>query len=293
MELICRFGTISKETSREEVDMTQMQVDWAKHLEQTRHDQAGEQETHRANVTAEKENIRSHKATESIQKSANKETKRANKSREKETHRSNKAQESLTKQAQKETKRHNKAGEIQAKDDLAERKRAAIEANKTTIQSAQISAKGRTDSAAITANANMTSAQISAEAAKYAADRNKESAIIKANADKWIAQHKGDVDKTIANWNNWNQRFIHSLDNQTQKDIAKADQTIKRTYNYIMAGHYNNQDEINEMMANLEKERKEWQNKRDKDQINQNLFDRIMSVLDWLTSGLKVMKGGK
>lgn len=198
--------------------MTQNQINYAKHIEQQRHNLATESQ----DVASLAETTRSNKARE-------KETHRSNRSNERETKRSNKTRE-------RETKRHNKATELTANKTLTEQNRHNLadegirrdtntETNRHNLATENLTNKqidtGLLQSR-IAADATTTAASISAAAAKYAADLNKAAQDLRTKMDYVTNTNKTRSQEQIAADNRASNEAINAL-NRMQQAINNND----------------------------------------------------------------------
>lgn len=184
--------------------MTKNQIAYAQHMEQSRHNLAGELETNRSNLARETETHRSNKANE-------KETKRSNKAREKETHRSNLANEALGNRNASENERANRARENETN-----RSNLANEA----LTGASIAAG--IHNAQTSAAAQRYAADSSAAASRYASDTNA------ANVEKQIYSNEQQT--------KWKNQVSLIINDNNASNEAKAN-SIKQEANEIQSAY--------------------------------------------------------
>lgn len=198
--------------------MTQNQINYAKHIEQQRHNLANETqdaanlaETARSNQVREKETHRANRVGE-------RETKRSNKAREKETRRHNKATELNANQTLTEQNRHNLADEGIRRDTNVETNRHNLATESLTnkqIDTGLLQSK-------ISADATTTAASISAAATKYAADLNKAAQDLRTKMDYVTNTNKTRSQEQIAADNRASNESIAAL-NRMQQAIQNND----------------------------------------------------------------------
>lgn len=204
--------------------MTRNQIEYQKHLETGRHNQATEQETARNNRVVEVETNRHNLATELT---ANNTLTEAN--------RHNRASERLTRQANKETKRSNVARELETnRHNLATESQAAASLD-TQLQIANIGAQATKDAATISGQFHVAAAQIAADASKYAADAAK------------IASMYASQMRDVSN----------KRDNKTKKQIQRAADYARSVENSLdraaAAARSTNQNKLTKEQNELEK----------------------------------------
>lgn len=223
--------------------MTTDQVEYAKHLEQSRHNQVGEKETARSNLAQEEETAKHNRNTEA-------ETVRSNLANEKERHRSNKANE-------KETKRANKAKENEQNRSNLANEAIAKENQEVNKQIAIINAQGRIESAKVQAAAN-----------KYIAEQQIE-------ANKYLKQ----IDQQIASGKNLTTRQEGAMNrsfNATQKELDRATQIFQTITD---ANVKYSAQEIEKSKLALEKEKAKVDKKYKEGQLKKWQHDTIINYI--------------
>lgn len=200
--------------------MTNIQVAYAQHMENARHQVETEREANRHALVTEAETAAHNREAEREARKVRKETKR-----------SNKAQEKLKSQAQAEAKRHALVTESQGQQQIDETKRHDEASESISLTSAQIAAQARIAAAQIAAASAQTVAGINAqmnlaisEANNYQKKLDRDASLAKnaqnVASQKQIAQAKNLTDKFInssnlaqkavsdANWNNVQKQYI-------------------------------------------------------------------------------------
>lgn len=226
--------------------MTNIQVAYAEHMENARHQVTTEVEQNRHNVATEAETSKHNRETEREARKVRKETKRANKAREK-----------LTKEQNVETAKHNRVTESQGQQQIDE----------------QITHNRNTESL------NLTIAQIQANARIVASQ-------IAAASAQQIAQLNASVNYAIAEANNYQKKLDrdaglakNSQNAATQKQINNAkiaaDKYINSANLLQKAIADSNWKVVQEQYIELQKQKQQW----DKDYQNKKITNEQLQIL--------------
>lgn len=227
--------------------MTTVQVAYAEHLEQGRHNVATEQEANRHNVVTEAEQGRSNLENERIKRASNK----------------------IERSKVKETKRYNKVQERQKDRELTERERAnrASEAN----------SRHATDTNASTA---IQTAQIQADshvaAATIAANVSKEIAVL----NDWREKLKTDAANARNANDNATAKAIAKANNYVKEAIASADR-LQRAY------EASNHHEVDSAMVEIQRIRNQIQKDYNNGKLKIEAYEAIIGTLDDLMAAAK------
>lgn len=220
--------------------MTTVQVEYAQHVENARHNVASEVEANRHNVVTEKE---AHRAA--VKK-------------EKQTTRSLK----LESKKVREQKRHNKVTEKQTDRSQTEIERANRANESNSRYAADTSAAGRVTAATISAEASKYAADTSAEVQRYIAELRDYQAKLDREAANARNSQNAATNIKITNANNFTKEVINSA-NIAQQAIAQSD---KRKHD--------------QALERLEKERNEIQEAYNNDRITQESFKILKDLID-------------
>lgn len=231
--------------------MTNVQVSYAEHQENARHNVATEQEANRHNVVTETE------------------TNRSNRANEKETKRSHKAQEKHNRNVLAEQQRHSMVTESQTDRQLSEQERHQRASEDAQKYSAEMSAYGR-----------ITAAQIAAASAQFVAQ-------LQANVNLQIASMKdyqAKLDREAANARNSQNaatsRYITKAQNLTKKAIAAADR-------YQRAIQHKDEVDIQKAQQDIDKLRIQVDKAYKDDKIKLDTYQFIMDVLEKIAPAVK------
>lgn len=237
--------------------MTNVQVSYAEHQENARHNVATEQEANRHNVVTETE------------------THRSNRANEKETKRSHKAQEKHNRNVLAEQQRHSMVTESQTDRQLSEQERHQRASEDVQKYSAEMSAYGR-----------ITAAQIAAASAQFVAQ-------LQANVNLQIASMKdyqAKLDREAANARNSQNaatsRYINKAQNLTKKAIAAADR-------YQRAIQHQDEVDIQKAQQDIDKLRIQVDKAYKDDKIKLDTYQFIMDVLEKIAPAVKKAAEGE
>lgn len=226
--------------------MTNIQVAYAEHIENARHQVETEREANRHNVASEAETSKHNRATEKEARKVRKETKR-----------SNKAQEKLKKQQNDETQRHNLVTEGQGQQSLDEQ---ALHNRNTEALSLSV--------AELQANARIVAAQIAAASAQQIASLNASVNTAIAEANNY--QKKLDRDASLAK---------NSQSSATQKQINNAkiaaDKYINSANLLQKAIADSNWKAVQQQYIELQKQKQQW----DKDYQDKKISNEQLQTL--------------
>lgn len=220
--------------------MTNIQVAYAQHMENARHQVQTEVEQNRHNVATEAETSQHNRATEQEARKVRKEAKR-----------SNKANERLSAQRNAETAAHNRATEQQARNELAEQIQHNRNVESINLTTAQMHTSAQIAAANIAAASAQAVAQLNAQiqlaisnANNYQKQLDRDASLAKnaqnAATSKQINNAKIAADKYINSANllqkaiadsNWKQVQQQLIDLQKQKQKWDKDYQDKKISN--------------------------------------------------------------